>query len=228
MKKMIILNHKMNLEYDEVYNYINKINSLNIDNNLVICPTNVYLESFINNCTWGIGAQNVFYEESGNYTGEISTLQLKSLGVEYCLVGHYERKKYFGETNKIINKKLIACLEGNIQPILCFGEDGDIEKAKEDLDVLLEGVENIDFIIFAYEPLKVSKKEISEQIGMDVESIYDYLQEKYQTRPNIVYGGGVFKEDINRLLEIEKLNGILIGKISSNITKMERLLKSIN
>lgn len=217
MKKMIVLNHKMNLEYDEIHNYIKKINEIDTTNNIIICPSNIYLETFMNHCTWGIGSQNVYHEESGNYTGEVSTLQLKSLGVEYALIGHYERKKYFHENNKTINQKLIACLETNIQPILCFGESGNLEKIKNDLEELLEGIENIDFIVFAYEPLKVSNKETINQINEDIESIYHYLKEKYQTRPNIIYGGGVAKEDINKLFEIEKLNGILIGKISSNI-----------
>lgn len=228
MKKMIVLNHKMNLEYDEIHNYIKKINEIDTTNNIIICPSNIYLETFMNHCTWGIGSQNVYHEESGNYTGEVSTLQLKSLGVEYALIGHYERKKYFHENNKTINQKLIACLETNIQPILCFGESGNLEKIKNDLEELLEGIENIDFIVFAYEPLKVSNKETINQINEDIESIYHYLKEKYQTRPNIIYGGGVAKEDINKLFEIEKLNGILIGKISSNINKIEKIINSIN
>lgn len=228
MKKIIVLNHKMNLEYDEVHEYLKKINELDTTNNIIICPSNIYLETFMNHCTWGIGAQNVYHEESGNYTGEISTLQLKSLGVEYCLIGHYERKKNFHETNKIINKKLIACLEANIQPILCFGESGNLDEIKDNLDELLKGIENIDFIIFAYEPLKVSNKETIYQIGEDVIAIYDYLEEKYKTKPNIIYGGGVTKEDINELFQIDKLNGILIGKISSNINKIEKIIKNIN
>ena len=105
MEKMIILNHKMNLEYDQVYEYIDGLNKLETDNNIIICPSNIYLENFVNNCTWGIGAQNVSEKSNGDYTGEISTLQLKSLGVEYCIVGHHERRKYFGETNEVINRK---------------------------------------------------------------------------------------------------------------------------
>ena len=133
MKKLIVLNHKMTLEYDEVYEYIETTNNIDTDNNLIICPSNIYLENFINQSNWGIGAQNVSEHTNGNLTGEISTLQLKSLGVEYCLVGHYERVKNFNETPKQINKKLIACLESNIMPIVCFGETGIVEDAIKDL-----------------------------------------------------------------------------------------------
>ena len=227
MKKMIILNHKMNLEYDQVHNYINKINNIKTDNNIIISPSNIYLESFLNYCNWGIGAQNFYYKTLGNYTGEVSILQLKSIGIEYSLVGHYERKKYFNETNKIIREKLIACLEANIVPILCFGESGNIEQSKETLDYLLKDIRNINFIVFAYEPLKVSNNVTIEQINNDITSIYDFLKEKYQTEPNIIYGGGVSKDDINKLLKIDKLSGILIGKISSDINKISKIIEKI-
>ena len=102
MKKFIILNHKMNLEYDEVVPYIQELNKIETENNIIVCPSNIYLSDFMNYCTWGVGAQNVSEKLDGNYTGEVSTLQLKSIGVEYSIIGHYERKKYFKETNKQI------------------------------------------------------------------------------------------------------------------------------
>lgn len=227
MEKLIVLNHKMNLEYDEVIPYIERINSIETDNSIVVCPSNIYLSDFVNYCNWGVGAQNVFYLEDGNYTGEVSSLQLKSMGVEYSLVGHYERKKYFNENNKIINKKLLACLESNIMPILCFGENGNIEGIKDDLDELLDDVSNIDFIIFAYEPLKVDNELEIDTIEEHIEIIYDYLYEKFGSRPNIIYGGGVVKKDVFRLFSMDKLNGMLIGSISSNIDKIEKIIKDI-
>ena len=149
------------------------------------------------------------------------------MGVEYSLVGHYERKKYFNENNKIINKKLLACLESNIMPILCFGENGNIEGIKDDLDELLNDVSNIDFIVFAYEPLKVDSDLEIDTIEEHIEIIYDYLYEKFGSRPNIIYGGGVVKKDVLRLFSMEKLNGMLIGSVSSNIDKIEKIIKDI-
>ena len=227
MEKLIVLNHKMNLEYDEVIPYIERINNIDTDNSIVVCPSNIYLSDFVNYCNWGVGAQNIFGLEGGNYTGEVSSLQLKSMGVEYSLVGHYERKKYFNENNKIINKKLLACLESNIMPILCFGENGNIEGIKDDLDELLNDVSNIDFIVFAYEPLKVDSDLEIDTIEEHVEIIYDYLYEKFGSRPNIIYGGGVVKKDVLRLFSMEKLNGMLIGSVSSNIDKIEKIIKDI-
>ena len=227
MKKLIVLNHKMNLEYDEVVSYINGLNKFDTENNIVVCPSNIYLSDFIGHCTWGVGAQNVSEKLDGNYTGEISTLQLKSLGIEYSIVGHYERKKYFHETNKEINKKVNACLDSNISPILCFGENGDVDSAINDLEELLVGIDNINFIIFAYEPLKVAEKESIVDIQSQVKVIYDYLYNKYKVRPNLIYGGGIASKDINELLELDELNGIMIGKISANINKMVKIIQGI-
>lgn len=227
MSKFIILNHKMNLEYEEVYPYINKINNIDTNNNIIICPSSLYLEDFINHCHWGVGAQNVHEKEQGNYTGEISTLQLKSMGIEYSLIGHYERKKYFHETLEKTKQKLEACLESNISPILCFGETGRDEDILHDLNILLENIPNIDFIIFAYEPLKVEAKLEIDKIQEQVEMISEYLQEKYHSKPNIVYGGGTEQKDIKKLLASNQLNGLLIGKISANIDKITKIIESI-
>lgn len=227
MSKFIILNHKMNLEYEEVYPYINKINNIDTNDNIIICPSSLYLEDFINHCHWGVGAQNVHEKEQGNYTGEISTLQLKSMGIEYSLIGHYERKKYFHETLEKTKQKLEACLESNISPILCFGETGRDEDILHDLNILLENIPNIDFIIFAYEPLKVEAKLEIDKIQEQVEMISEYLQEKYHSKPNIVYGGGTEQKDIKKLLASNQLNGLLIGKISANIDKITKIIESI-
>ena len=227
MKKLIILNHKMNLEYDEVIPYINTLNEINTNNNIIICPSNIYLNDFINHSSWGVGAQNVSDQINGNLTGEVSTLQLKSLGIEYSIIGHYERKKYFHETNQDINKKLNACLDANLSPILCFGETGNTEDAINALDELLKDVPNIDFIIFAYEPLKISEQESITTITEQIKEIYEYLYTKYNSKPNLIYGGGIAQKDIYSLLECEELNGIMIGKISSQPEKIAKIIKNI-
>ncbi len=225
MKKIIILNHKMSLEYDEVPTYIDKLNKIDTDNDLVVVPSSLYLESFINHCDWGVGAQNIYYESFGDYTGEISPMQIKSMGIEYAIVGHYERKKNFNEDHELIKKKLNACLDSNIIPILCFGECG--KKMGKTLDDLLEGINNINFIIFAYEPKEVSQYETIEQINEDISTIYDYLYEKYKIKPNIVYGGGVKEENIKEILNIPKLGGIMLGKTSSDINKVVEIVKEL-
>lgn len=227
MNKLIVLNHKMNLEYDEVIPYIQELNKQETANSLIVCPSNIYLSDFLNYCNWGIGAQNVSEKLNGNYTGEVSTLQLKSLGVEYSIIGHYERKKHFNENNKKIYNKLIACMEANISPILCFGETGNSDDAIDALDELLKDIPNINFIIFAYEPLKVAEEESPETIELEIKDIYNYLYDKYQVVPNIIYGGGIARKDIKEVLSIPELNGIMIGKVSSNIEQVKKILKEL-
>lgn len=227
MEKLVILNHKMNLEYDEVIPYIQELNQIETSSSIIVCPSNIYLAEFMNYCTWGVGAQNVSEKLDGNYTGEVSTLQLKSLGVEYSILGHYERKKYFKETNKQIREKLNACLEANLSPILCFGETGNVEEAISALEEILEATQRIDFIIFAYEPLKVVEKENVDTISEQIKEIYQYLYDKFGVRPNLIYGGGIARKDIKALLAMSELNGIMIGKVSTNISQVKKIIKDV-
>ena len=230
MSKFLILNHKMNLEYDGVYPYINELNNISSAHNIIVCPSNLYLIDFINHCNWGVGAQNVHEKKCGNYTGEVSSLQLKSMGIEYSIVGHYERKKYFQETKEQVREKLEACLDSNISPILCFGETGQDKDILNDLDILLEKITNIDFIIFAYEPIYAigtgtlpNKEKIKEIITF----IKEYLEEKFKTKPRILYGGSVDSGNIEDILNIDIVDGILLGDLSSNIKEVERIINKI-
>ena len=202
MKKLIILNHKMSLLYDDLYNYIDRTNNIETDNDIIICPSNIYLEAFINNSVWPIGAQNMHYSLDEKHTGEISTDQLKSLDILYSLIGHYERVREFNENKNIINEKLIAALDANIIPILCFGEDID-EDYKEVIPNLLnsylKNIMNIDFIIFAYEPIYAIGTGTLPRIDKIKEVISftsKYLQDKYNKKPTIVYGGSVDSSNI--------------------------------
>jgi len=233
MKKMLVLNHKMGILYDEVYYYIDRLNKINTDMDIIVCPSNIYLEAFLNNCDYPVGCQNVYYETDINNTGEISTIQLKSLGVEYCLVGHYERVSKFHENERVVNQKLLAVVDANIFPILCFGEaiDEDYrEVIPKKLDAYLKEVENIEFITFAYEPEyavgtgtlpSISKiKEVTEFIS-------GYLEKKYGKKPNLLYGGSVDSSNIKDIINIDSINGVLVGGISSNIMEVERIIKNV-
>ena len=111
MKKIIVFNHKMSLLYDDLYNYIERTNNLETDNDIIICPSDIYLEAFVNNSDWLIGSQNLNYNTDYKHTGEISTDQLKSLGVEYSIIGHYERVRDFNENAVIINNVFSGILQ---------------------------------------------------------------------------------------------------------------------
>ena len=233
MNKIVVLNHKMSLLYDDVYPYIERINNLNTDANIIVCPSNMYLEAFVNNCSYPVGAQNVHYSEETNHSGEISTSQLKSLGVEYSIIGHSERVKEFNENKSLVNLKLIGALDANIIPILCFGENIDEDYKKvipELLEAYLKDIQNIEFIIFAYEPIYAVGTGTLPSINKIEEVITftsKYLQDKYNTKPNILYGGSVASTNVKDILSINNLNGILVVASSSNIKEVERIIENI-
>ena len=222
MNKLVVLNHKMSLLYDDLYSYIEMINNIETDCDIVVCPSNIYLEAFLNNSDYAIGCQNINYNLDVNNTGEISTDQVRALGVEYAIIGHNERVEKYHENKSIVNMKLIAALEANILPILCFGE--------KILDAYLKDVLNIDFITFAYEPAYAigtgtlpSVDRIKEVTGF----ISKYIEDKYHKKPSIIYGGSVDSSNIDKIINIERLSGVMIGAISSNIKEIQKIFKNI-
>lgn len=233
MNKLIVFNHKMSLLYDDLYSYIERINNIETECNIIVCPSSIYLEAFLNNTDYAIGCQNINYSLDINNTGEISTDQIRSLGVEYAIIGHNERVEKYCENKNIVNMKLIAALEANILPILCFGENIDEdykEKIPKILDAYLKDVLNIDFITFAYEPayaIGTGTLPSINRIKEVVKFTSKYLEDKYHKKPSIIYGGSVDSGNINDIINIEELFGVMIGAMSSNIKEVEKILKRI-
>lgn len=233
MNKLVVLNHKMSLLYDDLYSYIDRINNIDTDNNVIICPSNIYLEAFLNNCDYPIGAQNMHYSVDESHTGEVSSNQFKSMGVEYSIIGHYERVREFKESANIINQKLIGALDSNIIPILCFGEDMD-ENYRDVLprllDSYLKDIDNIEFIIFAYEPvyaIGTGTLPNAKKIKEICEFINGYLGSKYGKKPILIYGGSVDSSNIHDIINIDSLNGVMVGNISSDVKEVERIIKNV-
>lgn len=222
MKKMIILNHKMNLLYDDVMEYIVNLNNINIDKNIIVCPSYLYLESFINYCNWGIGSQDAFLEISGNYTSKVSLSQLKSLGVEYVILGHKE----VNDSDEIINKKIIASLETNIVPIVCLNDDGKtVEELYESFNKRFANIDNYEFIILAYENLKEENLTIIES---KIKTLKNMIKNNSSKEINVVYGGNVNKNNINEIINNKLIDGVMLGSISSSIKDVEEILNSVN
>ena len=219
--KTIVLNHKMNLYYEELNEYIDKINQQEI--NLIIAPSNIYLLEFIKRCKHQISSQDICYIEEGNYTSKVSWHQMKSIGIKYSIIGHSEKNEDINKTNL----KLKACLENNIKPILCFGNN---ENPITLIEKLTKNINDIKEIIFAYEPINnINREYINiDKVKEDIKLIYQYLINKYQIKPTILYGGGINKDNINEIYNLKELDGILIGSISSDIDEVINLLKRIN
>ena len=165
-KKLVIANWKMNLDYSQARELSKMMSKNNFKNKLVVAPSNLYLKTVLKICEKNpnimISSQNVSEFENGAYTGEVSAKMLKSLGVSYSIIGHSERRHYFGEESKVITTKINQCLKNNIVPIFCVGEqENDRDKndhfkvVKSQILTVLEkiNVKNIKKVIVAYEPV---------------------------------------------------------------------------
>nr|WP_300006359.1 triose-phosphate isomerase [Tissierella sp.] len=187
-----------------------------------------------------LGAQNMHFEESGAYTGEISASMLCEIGVDYVLVGHSERRQYFNETDETVNKKIKASLKNNMKPILCVGETLEQREAKEEKDVVkaqitkaLEGIkdEELEQIVVAYEPIwaigtgkTASSSDAEDMIAFireTIGSLYGELSQKVR----IQYGGSVKPSNIKELMEKEEIDGALVGGAS---LKAEDFVQLVN
>ena len=158
--KIIIANHKGYLNYNEVNNYIKVLDNKKLTNDIIICPSNIYLPLFLNK-SYALGIQDISLIESKNITGEINIEQISNMHIKYSIIGHNDRRMYFKEANTVINKKIIECLKNNINVVLCIGE---MEKINDIMNVqkyienqLRECLVNISSndlkrIIIAYEP----------------------------------------------------------------------------
>lgn len=223
--KLVIGNMKMNLTLEEIKNYVGKIN---YNDSVVICPTSLYVPYF-KNCH--VGVQNTYYKEKGAYTGEISPMQCASMGIEYTILGHSERRAYFNETDDIINLKIMEALSNNLKVILCVGEkDGeDVEQVLEsELSGSLANLVDLSNIIIAYEPIwaiGTGKIPTNEQIMKTTQYIKNLIKEYYETDIKVLYGGSVNKDNIESLNTITNVDGFLVGGASTKVDEFNRIIE---
>lgn len=240
MTKIIALNHKMNLNYDLVNEYIERINKVKTDNKIIIIPSYLYIEKFIKNTKYDIGSQNLSNELNGAFTGEVSSIQLNSIGTKYSLVGHSERRNLFHETDEIINEKTRQCLNHGITPIICVGEtlsehnnDETLVKINNQISHAILGLDDLNEkkeIIIAYEPIYAigtGKAPEVKEIEIVINHIYEVLSKYDNIDFKILYGGSVNKENIKKILDINKLDGVLIGTISSKIEDIIKIIETV-
>ena len=240
MTKIIALNHKMNLNYDLVNEYIERINKVKTDNKIIIIPSYLYIETFIKNTKYDIGSQNLSNELNGAFTGEVSSIQLNSIGTKYSLVGHSERRNLFHETDEIINEKTRQCLNHGITPIICVGEtlsehnnDETLVKINNQISHAILGLDDLNEkkeIIIAYEPIyAIGTGKVPEvkEIEIVINHIYEVLSKYDNIDFKILYGGSVNKENIKKILDINKLDGVLIGTISSKIEDIIKIIETV-
>lgn len=188
----------------------------------------------------GVGAQNVYFEKEGAFTGEISVDMLKEIGVDYCIVGHSERRQYFNETDQSVNRKLKALLETEICPILCVGEVLEEREAGRETEIVsgqvraaLDGIsaEKAERIVIAYEPvwaIGTGKTAAPEQAGEMCACIRQTLETLYDDVVSdkiiIQYGGSVKPENAADIMNMEEIDGALVGGASLDPSKFIEII----
>lgn len=188
-----------------------------------------------------IGAQNMHFEDSGAFTGEVSAEMLKSIGVSYVIIGHSERRAMFNETDESVNKKLHKAFEKELTPILCVGEsleqreNGKVEEfIGNQLELDLAGLtkEQVKELVIAYEPIwaigtgKTATSQVADEtcgfIRSMVKKLYD---EETAEAIRIQYGGSVKTSNIDELMSMPNIDGVLIGGAS---LKADDFIKLVN
>lgn len=237
INKYIIANLKMNMTASEINDYLKIINQKIFLSNVIICPSNVFIPYFLNH-SYDVGIQNVFYENKGPFTGEVSPMQAQSLGVRYAIIGHSDRRA-MGEDNEIICKKIKKALENKIRVIFCIGETLEQREMLKTDRVLkqqiLSGLRGINEkqlqkILIAYEPVWAvgtntlpKKKEIRDCI----EYIKNVFKLNFKTIPFILYGGSINERNINALNKLDNVDGFLIGASSCDANSLIKIIEVI-
>jgi len=241
MRKPIIAgNWKMNNDSFETEKLMNTLLPLvaGAEAEVVFCPTYLGLQKAVElakDSNVGIGAQNMHFEKSGAYTGEVSGEMLQAIGVKYVLIGHSERREYFNETDETVNKKAIKALSLGITPIVCCGETlEERESGKAEAKVVgqmeagLKGIDDITKVVVAYEPIwaigtgkTASKEEANEACGWVRKTIAKMFGEDAAQKVRIQYGGSVNPENIKDLMAMDNIDGALVGGASLKPTFSE-------
>ena len=233
-KPFIAGNWKMNKTIGEAIELVNNLKRELVDVegvDIVVCPVYTALSEvsdLIVDSNIGLGAQNVYWQESGAFTGEVSPSMLKDAGCQYVIIGHSERRKYFSETDETVNKRIKAALGAELLPIVCVGEtleereaDKTIEVVKTQLAGGLEGIEDLSKIVIAYEPvwaIGTGKTATPLQAQEVHKFIRDWISEKYSfgvsASLRILYGGSVKPSNTKELISEEDIDGALVGGAS--------------
>lgn len=232
--KLVVGNFKMNLLNEDIDNYIKEISKYSF-NNIVLCPSNIYLKDFIRN-NLVVGSQDLSAFESGSYTGDVSASQLKSIGVKYALVGHSERRKYYNEKEVLLDKLKFAIKE-DIIPIYCIGETKEEYENNQTLEVLKREIDfafnevNAKKVIIAYEPIWAIGTGLvpsNEEIYNTIDFIKNYFNDKYKTDIKVLYGGSANNQNIMELEKISNIDGYLVGGCSIKVNDFIEMIKIVN
>ena len=206
-----------------------------------VCPPFVSLsvvKEILQGSTVKVGAQNLYFEEKGAYTGEISPIMLAGL-CEYVIIGHSERRQYFKETGELINKKIKAAIKTNLKPILCVGEKLEENEAGKTAQVVVDqlktalvDIKNMDGLVIAYEPIwaigtgkAATGQQSNETIGLIRNTVASLIDKNTANGMRILYGGSVTADNIAEFISQPEIDGGLVGGASLKADQFIRIVQ---
>ena len=238
-RRFCVANWKMNFNSSDTKSFLENWEKKDLNNKevkTIFCPSFTELNTtaeLLHNSDSELGAQNVYYESNGAYTGEISCRMLKDLGCNWVIIGHSERRAIFGETDEMVCHKLDKLTSENMYPIVCIGETKDERENGKTEEVLSRQLlvafenqkgKNIEHTVIAYEPVWA--------IGTGITATIDMISEAHQCIRNIfntngfngndisiLYGGSVTNENAAELSDITDVDGFLVGGASLDVDK---------
>jgi len=188
-----------------------------------------------------VGAQNLYFETEGAFTGEVSAEMIKAAGAEYAIIGHSERRQYFGETDIFVSRKIRAATQSALKPVLCIGEteaQRDEQKTFSILDKQVSnglkgsGLDELEDMVLAYEPVwaigtgKTASIEQVEEVHLHLRSLLEKLFSKdFSAKTRILYGGSVNPANVKELMGIKDVDGALVGGASLDAGKFINIIK---
>ena len=246
-KSLIIANWKMKLGLNQALDLAKSLKAVEaLGKEIVICPSFASLfpvSQVLKNTELKLGAQDIFWEASGAYTGEVSASELRDVGCQFVIIGHSERRKYLGETDEIVHKKVKAALAADLVPIICVGETFDQRQAGAADYVLIQQVtkalEGIDLrpdqpVVVAYEPVWVigtgqaidppQAGHVHQVIRQTLIDLFPLELVKNSFR--IIYGGSVDRSNVSDFTNLENTSGVLVGNASLEAAEFIDLIKN--
>jgi len=249
-KKIVIANWKMHLSVDQAKFQARNMRKILAksrvakNKEVVICPSFLVITEvakILKGSRIIVGAQDGYYTEPGSHTGEISMRYLKKHGCKLVIVGHSERRAE-GETDAMVNKKILAALANDLTPVLCIGETFDERKEGRQDSVILhqvyQALQNVELkrnqrLIIAYEPVwvigsgqAIDPKEVTHIASIVEQSVIDSFNGKNRSQVDIIYGGSVNPANINHFTDLDAIKGTLVCGSTLSYKKFIELVKN--
>ncbi len=226
---LIVGNQKNYMTTKDVRDYLKEMTGLY---NVVICPSSIYVPYYLKKGIH-VGVQNVVSSDE-TITGEVTAKQAKSMGIEFTIIGHSERRERYNED---ITSAVNDAINNNLNVILCIGEDIDDYNSKATNAKLkkqigeLVNIVSLDNVIIAYEPvwaIGTGKTPTNEEIENNIDYIKSLVKQLYGKEVRVLYGGSVNRENVKTLKDIPNVDGFLVGKASTNIYEFKRIIEVVN